>query len=326
MKQMIKSLISNQLFDFIFSIIIVPAAYCLLLYRRLGSSRLPKSTAILKKIGIFPIRNHYYEPLFNDSNLTKPLDVDRNLPGINLNDDEQIKLLTELTYAQELIDMNLSNKSNEVKSFYIKNGSFESGDAEFLYQLIRKTKPSKVIEIGSGSSTKIARLALLKNKDETGKAYSHICIEPYEQPWLEKLSDVKVIRKKVEDVNFDWASELKSGDILFVDSSHMIRPQGDVLKEYLEIFPSLSPGVYVHIHDIFTPKDYLKSWVVDDVRFWNEQYLLEALLSNTNRYKVVAALNNLKHKYYSELKKVCPYLSEDREPGSFYFKTTDNEV
>ena len=79
--------------------------------------------------------------------------------------------------------MNLSNKSNEVEGFYIKNGSFESGDAEFLYQLIRKTKPNKVIEIGSGSSTKIARLALLKNKDETGKAYSHICIEPYEQPW-----------------------------------------------------------------------------------------------------------------------------------------------
>ena len=72
-------------------------------------------------------------------------------------------------------------------------------------------------------------------------------------------------------------------------------------------------------------RDSLKSWVVDDVKFWNEQYLLEALLSNTNRYKVVAALNNLKHKYYSELKKVCPYLSEDREPGSFYFKTTDNE-
>lgn len=322
---LIKRLIRSELFDLVVSVVLVPAALLLLLYRRIGSSRLPKSTAILKKIGVFPIRNHYYEPFFSNQ-LVHPLDVDRKLPGINLNDSEQIKLLSKLTYAHELVDMNLLQKSDLVENFHINNGSFESGDAEFLYQLIRHIKPSKIVEIGSGSSTKITRLALIKNREETRNAYSHICIEPYEQPWLESLSDVQIIRKKVEDIKFDWASELKSGDILFVDSSHMIRPQGDVLKEYLEIFPSLSPGVYVHVHDIFTPKDYLKSWIVDDVKFWNEQYLLEALLSNTNKYEVIAALNYLKHKHYVELKEVCPYLSKDQEPGSFYFKVTNNHI
>jgi hypothetical protein len=102
----------------------------------------------------------------------------------------------------------------------------------------------------------------------------------------------------------------------------MVRPQGDVLKEYLEIFPQLKPGVYVHIHDIFTPKDYPRAWVVDDVRFWNEQYMLEALLTNTHRYEVVAALNFLKHHYPGPLSQVCPYLSADSEPGSFYFRVT----
>ena len=77
----------------------------------------------------------------------------------------------------------------------------------------------------------------------------------------------------------------------------MIRPQGEVLREYLEIFPRLQPGVVVHIHDIFTPRDYLKTWGVDEVRFWNEQYLLEALLTNTNRYEVIAALNFLKNNH-----------------------------
>ena len=100
----------------------------------------------------------------------------------------------------------------------------------------------------------------------------------------------------------------------------MIRPQGDVLKEYLEIFPQLKPGVFVHVHDIFTPKDYLKSWVVDDVRFWNEQYLLEALLTNTNRYEVIAALNFLKNNHYELFSQVCPYITKEREPGSFYFR------
>ena len=86
------------------------------------------------------------------------------------------------------------------------------------------------------------------------------------------------------------------------------------------ILPSLKPGVYVHVHDIFTPKDYLKKWIVDDVKFWNEQYLLEAMLSHSSRYEIIAALNYLKHHHYDSLAKVCPYLSEDREPGSFYFR------
>ena len=157
------------------------------------------------------------------------------------------------------------------------NGSFESGDADFLYQMIRYIKPHKILEIGSGDSTKIARLALNKNKDETSKVYEHICIEPYGAPWLEKLEGTKIIRELVENCKFDWANELEAGDLLFIDSSHMIRPQGDVLKEYLEIIPVLKPGVFVHIHDIFTPRDYKKSWIVDEVKFWNEQYLLEAL-------------------------------------------------
>ncbi len=76
--------------------------------------------------------------------------------------------------------------------------------------------------------------------------------------------------------------------------------------------------MYVHVHDIFTPKDYLTKWVVEDVKFWNEQYILEAMISNSSRYKVVAALNYLKHHHYNELLKACPYLTDDREPGSFY--------
>jgi hypothetical protein len=73
--------------------------------------------------------------------------------------------------------------------------------------------------------------------------------------------------------------------------------------------------------DTFTPRDYLKHWVIDEIKFWNEQYLLETLLSNSNRYEVVASLNHLKHKFFQNLKEICPYLTEDREPWSFYIKT-----
>ena len=312
--------IAGRPIDLLVAVLAAPCAYLLLGYRRIGSKRLPLTTMLLKKIGLFPIRRHYYEPLFDDSALTKPLSDDRSLPGIDLNVSGQLSFLDNLTYSPELLEMNWNKKSDDPNAFCFGNGSFESGDADFLYQFIRAAKPGKIVEIGSGYSTKIARLASLRNFAESNRKTTHTCIEPYEMSWLESLGEISVVRKRVEDCNLDWGRELGAGDLLFVDSSHMIRPQGDVLTEYLEIFPLLSAGVYIHIHDILTPKDYLRRWVVEEVRFWNEQYLLEALLSNTERYEVIGALNYLMHHKYEQLKDVCPYLTPEREPGSFYMR------
>lgn len=322
MKKALKAIFTflSEPIDLFFSFAVLPAAYILLLFRKIGSKHLPKTSLLLKKVGIFPIRDHYYEPLFNDKHLFQPLDEDRELPGLNLNPTQQLKFLEKLRFGDELKALNFVKQAKTDFSFFLPNGSFDSGDADFLYQFIRKTKPKKVIEIGSGNSTKLVRLAIERNKRDTGKDTAHICVEPYEQPWLESLPGITLIRERIEKMKFDWSSELSEGDLLFVDSSHIIRPQGDVLTEYLQIFPKLSKGVYVHIHDIFTPKDYLKSWIIDDVKFWNEQYLLEALLSNTNRYEVIASLNYLKHHHYAQLSAVCPYLTNAREPGSFYLR------
>jgi hypothetical protein len=305
--------------DAVLAIAAIPSALALLAYRRIGSARLPRTTRLLKKIGVFPVRDHYYEPLFNDAHLRKPPSADRYLPGIELHKQAQLEFLGKLIYAPELEQMQLDKHSAEPGRFSLNNGSFESGDAEFLYQFIRAIKPRTVIEIGSGNSTKIAKAALDRNCADGGDKAAHICIEPFEMAWLEELG-VQVVRKKVEDCPLDWSRALGPGDLLFIDSSHVIRPQGDVLAEYLEIIPQLKSGVYVHVHDIFTPKDYLRSWLVEEVRFWNEQYLLEALLANSTRYAIVAALNFLRHCAYDDLKRVCPYLSADREPGSFYFR------
>jgi hypothetical protein len=298
----------------------VPAAYILRAYRRRGSQNFPLTTAALKRIGLFPVIAHYYQPLFDDSTLTKPLSDDRDLPGIKLNVQGQISLLRKLIFGAEVTALKWDRPPNGVGDFSLRNPTFGAGDAEFLYQIIRTLRPRKVVEIGSGNSTKIARLALLRNEQETDVRAVHTCIEPYEMSWLEGVDGITVVRKRVEDCGLDWANELSAGDILFVDSSHMIRPQGDVLKEYLEIFPQLASGVYIHIHDIFTPKDYPSAWVVDEVQFWNEQYLLEALLSHTDRYEIVAALNYLKHHAYAHLSAVCPHLTPDQEPGSFYLR------
>ena len=184
--------------------------------------------------------------------------------------------------------------------------------------MIRLFKPKKLIEIGSGNSTLMARNAINKNISELMSYYcEHICVEPYEQYWLEEIG-VKIIREKVEDVGIDIFKTLNENDILFIDSSHIIRPQGDVLFEYLEILPSLNKGVIIHIHDIFTPRDYLDEWFGEN--FWNEQYLLEAFLTFNRDFRIIGATNYLSHKYNKLFSSKCPIykIQSGREPGSFY--------
>lgn len=310
-----------SLAEILFIPLLTISALVMRLYRRVGSKRLKKSTQILKKIGVFPIRDHYYEPLFNDSHLLRSLDVPRELPGICFNEGGQLKLLAKLNYQDEFSEfVECDGGEVDVGAFRFGNGNFESGDAEFLFNIIRHLKPNKVIEIGCGASTKIIQKAIDLNEKEKGSRATHVCVEPYEQSWLAEFPKIKLIRERIELLDVGLFGELEDGDLLFIDSSHMVRPQGDVLHEYLAIIPRLRKGVYVHAHDIFTPRDYPEAWVKESVLFWNEQYILEALLTGNECIEVVAALNLLKHNYYNELHRVCTYLTPDREPGSFYFR------
>lgn len=286
--------------------------------RLIGLYHFPYCKKAIFKIGVFPILNHYYEPQFDFRESKQPLSQDRMLQGIKWNTAEQRKLLSAFSFSHELLDIP-KDKTDKLE-FYLNNGSFGSGDAEFWYQLIRLIKPKRIIEVGSGNSTLMAIKAIEKNiEQDPNFQCKHVCIEPYEMPWLEKTG-VSVERKKIEDVELSFFSQLEKNDILFIDSSHIIRPQGDVLYEYLELLPTLKEGVIVHIHDIFSPRNYPKEWIEEGVLFWNEQYLLEAFLSHNNSWKILGALNYLQHNYHDDLKSVTPFLTSNSEPGSFYIQ------
>lgn len=294
------------------------SAWLLKNIRRGGVQRFPLCKNTLLNVGVFPIRNHYYEPQFDFRNVNHSFSEERTLPGINWNIKTQLELMKKLTFSLEL--ENISTEKTDDITFSMSNTSFASGDAEYWYQLIRLKKPNKIFEIGSGNSTLMAINAIKKNKKEDiNYKCKHICIEPYEMPWLEKI-EVSVIRKKVEDIESSFFLELEAGDILFIDSSHIIRPEGDVLFEYLELLPILKKGVIVHVHDIFSPRNYLDTWLRDEMLFWNEQYLLEAFLTHNSSWEIIGSLNYLHHNHYKELNKVCPYLTPEREPGSFYIQ------
>lgn len=316
----VKSILKKLLpiLDLLISPLTLVSAALLLLVRRAGISHMPLSKKIFMLLGVFPIRDHYYEPLFNPKHLSKRLDEDRVLSGVDLNIEEQLRVLECFHYNDELLSFRME-KGAETE-FHYHNASFGPGDAEYFYNIVRWYKPKTMLEVGSGMSTLMAISALHQNvKERSEYVCNHICIEPYEMHWLEKL-DVSVIRDRVERIDKKIFADLQANDILFIDSSHVIRPQGDVLFEYLEILPLLRPGVLVHVHDIFTPRDYPDAYLLENVRFWNEQYLLEAFLTLNSSFRVIGALNHLKHQYFDELSSKCPILRKEhyREPGSFW--------
>lgn len=318
MKKLILWLLTLPVADLLLAPFVYACAWLLKKLRCHGVQQLPRCKSALMKAGCFPIVDHYYEPQFNYQKQKIPLSQDRILPGIGWNIIEQIKILSTFSYSHELAG--IPQKGTAALDFYFNNGTFESGDAEYWYQLIRSLKPKRIFEVGSGNSTLMAIKAIQKNREEDpGYQCKHVCIEPYEMPWLEKTG-VSVVRDRIEDVELSFFSELEENDILFIDSSHIIRPQGDVLFEYLELLPTLRKGVIVHVHDIFSPKNYLSVWLEDEVKFWNEQYLLEAFMSHNSSWKIIGALNLLHHSHYEKLKPVAPYLRPDREPGSFYIQ------
>jgi hypothetical protein len=304
--------------DVLLAPFIFVAACLLKLVRRVGVYRMTLSHAILRRVGVFPIRDHYYEPLFNPRHLRRPLEDARLLPGIDMNAGGQLELLRQFRYEAELSALG----RNSPAGFRFDNPNFGPGDAEFLYSAIRHYRPLRILEVGSGHSTLMMLEAIAANRVEhPGYACGLTCVEPYEMPWLERTPGIAVLRQRIEDLDERQVLALRANDILFIDSSHVIRPQGDVLREYLELLPVLAAGVLVHLHDIFTPRDYPRRWVVDEVRLYNEQYLFEAFMCGNGGFRIVGALNFLVRNHRAELTARFPLLRAappDYEPGSMW--------
>jgi hypothetical protein len=182
--------------------------------------------------------------------------------------------------------------------------------------MIRHFQPRKIIEVGSGFSSLVAAEAIARNGGS-----ELICIDPFPLDFLRKGVPGlhSLIEKKVEDIDLEFFSQLHSGDILFIDSSHTVRIGGDVNYLFLEVLPRLKPGVIVHVHDIFFPFDYPRDWVTDEFRFWSEQYLLQAFLTFNSTFEVLMANNYLSHYYEDAVKTAFPSLTS-WGGGSFWMR------
>jgi predicted O-methyltransferase YrrM len=287
--------------------------------RRVKLHRMPRTLALIERLGVFPLNDHFYEPMVRRGELDRTWPRSRSIPGIKIDLEEQWKLLDGFDYRDEL--QKFTERPSDPNAFYYDNSYFGPGDADFYYSIIRKNKPKRIIEIGSGYSTRLACAAARANEAEVpGQGARITCIEPFSNDAMLSALDIDLIRTPVEEVDLDLFAKLEPGDILFIDSSHMLRPEGDVLYEIQQILPRVAPGVWVHVHDIFTPRDYPPHWLIDRMSFWNEQYLLEAFLAFNPDFRVAAALNYLCSVDRQRVRSRLPLmdLRPDAEMASFW--------
>lgn len=224
------------------------------------------------------------------------------------------------------IDWNISTQEHYLTHVFQKYaGEVDFGenpwlspiDATILHAMIRHHAPKKIVEVGSGYSTKIAAAA--SHKNGTGGAdLGMVAIDPNPRTDLaaETPGLSKIIRKPVQEVDLE---EIIDCDLLFLDSSHIVKIGGDANYEILEIVPRLKIGAIVHWHDILLPGEYSRRWVTRDHNFWTEQYLLLAFLQFNPNYEIIWASRFMSLNRADAIRSVFPNFDPDLDGISSFW-------
>jgi predicted O-methyltransferase YrrM len=200
------------------------------------------------------------------------------------------------------------------------NSEYGPADAAIYRGMLTELLPERVIEVGSGYSTAVALDEADINPDLAELEVT--CIEPFPERLLKLIKDtdherVNLIREAVQDVDLKIYEQLEPRDILFIDSTHVVKPGSDVVWLLLHVLPRLSPGVVVHVHDVFWPFGYPAEWLKQR-RDWTEAYLVHAFLVGNARWEIVFFSSWL-WDFHPEL--IPAQLAGD-QPGSLWLRKT----
>ncbi len=187
-----------------------------------------------------------------------------------------------------------------------ENGASGYGEteADFLYCFITTKRPKKIVQVGCGISTAVILLAA----KEANYQPQVICIDPFPTQYITRTAEnklIELIQKPAQEVDIDLLTNLHAGDLLFVDSTHTVRPGSEVNRIILEVLPRLPSGSFVHFHDIYFPYDY-QSDVLSTFFFWGESTLLHAFLIDNRRYSIAVSLSMLHHACPQEMRLLLP--------------------
>ncbi|HEU0046158.1 MAG TPA: class I SAM-dependent methyltransferase [Nitrososphaera sp.] len=242
----------------------------------------------IQEYGVNVIPSDFYSNTPSIEEIKNSYEYKEKAPYLNedlFNDEFLTEVLRDLSEYSSEFNPDTDGDENDCRQFFWRNSQFSYSDAMSYYCFLRKYKPARVVEIGSGFSTLIAMEATQRN------GFGEItCIEPFPRPFLERNARVKLLRMKAQELPLEFLNEsLEGGDFLFIDSTHTVKTGSDCLHIYLRLLPRIKRKIYVHVHDISLPFGMPVEWLLERQIFWTEQYLLLAFLIDNPKIKVLYA-------------------------------------
>ena len=260
---------------------------------------------------------HYYSPLLDVESL-KPGETSLPHDGVEYWEHADLSGEKQRGYFADLLErfpfLPFPKERTPDWRYYIENAWFLLPDAFTLSAIIRKEKPRRIIEVGSGFSSAV----MLDTLNHTGATAALTFIEPFPERLNSLLSpadklSAKILVKPVQEVPLEVFAQLEAQDILFIDSSHVAKIGSDVVFLLLRVLPSLKPGVLIHFHDIFYPSTYPADWLREG-RAWNESLFLRAFLLRNLDFEFLAFNSFAAHSFPEIFQKQFPaFLTQ---PGS----------
>ena len=266
---------------------------------------------------------HFYSPIPALEELSRNADRlfgrwPRELPGISLNEDKQLALLSELSAYYS--DLPFPEHKTKDRRYFYENPMYSYSDAICLYSMIRHVRPRRIVEVGSGHSS-----CVMLDTSELFFQNSIACtfIDPYPERLLSLITPedkgrIEILPTRAQDIDVGRFRELEQNDILFIDSSHVVKVGSDVNYIVSEVLPALRVGVYVHFHDIFYPFEYPRAWI-EAGSHWTEGYLLRAFLAFNAAFEIVLFNTFLEH-FHRERFAVDMPLCLKNEGGSIWIR------
>lgn len=280
-------------------------------FRRFIAS--PEYTEKSKVRCAFP-DGHYYSPVVNPSEVSEyvvntsraaALLHSSDFPGISIDDEAMVAFWNQ--NADAIAQTPFTEAQSVENRYYYDNQVFPYGDAIALRAMIGAFRPKNIMEIGSGySSACILDSAEHFDLDEL----SLTCIEPYPSRLkaLMRADDfdrVTIVEKPVQSCPVDEFRRLQRDDILFIDSTHVLKTGSDVHYELFSILPALSPGTLIHFHDIQYPFEYPDQWIQKNYS-WNEIYAVRAFLMYNREFRIFFFNSMFAHRHSDIVRATFP--------------------
>jgi methyltransferase family protein len=265
------------------------------------------------RIGLDVVPKTYYSPIPDLNALPRGIwDTRSELRGIAFDLDAQLRWI-EAELAPAMAEFAPPDEPND---------SYGPAGAALLHGVVRGLRPRRIVELGSGQSTLIMAAAVERNRAD-GVATELRVFDPFPsvaRPGLPGVAALEPVR--AQDVPLDVFTGLAAGDVLFVDTTHTVKLGSDVNRIVLDVLPVLAPGVIVHVHDIFLPYEYPRTFAERSGLHWAEQYLLQAYLSGNAGYEVLAAGYALCRDRPDAMRRLAPGWRPGEESSPFWIRRT----